>query len=56
MYVRFYLRPVTHLESLIQGEVAQQMVRESKMHRDLLNLDASEVAYVMTRKVGHDDA
>jgi CRP-like cAMP-binding protein len=47
---RFYLRPVTHLESLIQGEVAQQMVRESKMHRDLLNLDASEVAYVMTRK------
>jgi len=31
--------------------VANQMVKEGKLHKDLLNLDALEIAHEMTRKV-----
>lgn len=48
---RLYLRPTSHLDSLIAGDVANQMVKEGKLHKDLLNLDAMEIAHEMTRKV-----
>ena len=48
---RLYLRPTAHLDSLIAGDVANQMVKEGKIHKDLLNLDAMEIAHEMTRKV-----
>ena len=48
---RLYLRPTSHLDSLIAGDVAHQMVKEGKLHKDLLNLDAMEIAHEMTRKV-----